>query len=323
MGKVMNNIEFAEKAKEIATKFKTLYIMGCFGAPMNNTNKTRYCNNHSYNKQSSRTSKIKNASADTFGFDCVCLIKGILWGWNGNVNKTYGGASYKANGVPDVGADSMMNYCTDVSKDFSKIQVGEVVHMSGHIGIYIGDGLAVECTPIWKDGVQITAVGNIGAKSGYNKRTWVNHGKLNFIEYNQTPVNPSPAPTPAPTPSTGKFKVGDTVVINGGLYVSSNAANPSGHVTNKTTKITRYVKGARHPYNTTGDLGWMNESDISFVNSTPSTPTERTYTVKSGDTLSGIAKKLGIKDWHTLYNNNKGVIGNNPNLIKPGQVLKY
>lgn len=189
MGKVMNNIDFANKAKEIATNFKTLYIMGCFGAPMNNTNKNRYCNNHSYNKQAARTNKIKNASADTFGFDCVCLIKGILWGWAGNLNKTYGGAVYKANGVPDVGADGIMNYCTNVSKDFSNIEIGEVVHMSGHVGIYIGNGLAVECTPIWKDGVQITAVGNIGAKSGYNKRTWTNHGKLNFIDYNQTGSN--------------------------------------------------------------------------------------------------------------------------------------
>ena len=52
-------------------------------------------------------------------------------------------------------------------------------------------------------------------------------------------------------------------------------------------------------------------------------PSTRYYIVQKGDTLSGIAKKLGIKDWHTLYNNNKDVIGNNPNLIKVGQKLKY
>ena len=109
MGKVMNNTQFANIARDIATKYKTLYVMGCFGAPMNNTNKTRYCNNHSYNKQSARTIKIKNASADTFGFDCVCLIKGILWGWSGNAGKTYGGATYTSNGVPDVGADGIVD----------------------------------------------------------------------------------------------------------------------------------------------------------------------------------------------------------------------
>lgn len=45
-----------------------------------------------------------------------------------------------------------------------------------------------------------------------------------------------------------------------------------------------------------------------------------TYVVKNGDTLSGIASKYGM-NWKDLYNKNKSVIGNNPNLIKPGQVL--
>ena len=47
------------------------------------------------------------------------------------------------------------------------------------------------------------------------------------------------------------------------------------------------------------------------------------YTVRKGDTLSGIAKKLGIPNWRTLYEQNKAVIGSNPNLIRPGQKLTY
>lgn len=50
------------------------------------------------------------------------------------------------------------------------------------------------------------------------------------------------------------------------------------------------------------------------------TNNNRTYTVKSGDTLSGIASKYGTT-WQKIYNDNKSVIGSNPNLIKPGQVL--
>lgn len=46
-----------------------------------------------------------------------------------------------------------------------------------------------------------------------------------------------------------------------------------------------------------------------------------TYTVKSGDSLSAIAGRYGMS-WQTLYANNKTVVGSNPNLIKPGQVLK-
>ena len=59
-----------------------------------------------------------------------------------------------------------------------------------------------------------------------------------------------------------KFKIGDKVIINGNLYKSSNASTPSSIVKNKVTNITRIAQGAKHPYNTTGDLGWMNESDI-------------------------------------------------------------
>lgn len=176
--------ELVEKAKDIATNKKTLYVYGCFGSPLYASNKQRYTNNYDYNKQASRKSKILNASNDTFGFDCVNLIKGILWGWNGNIGATYGGAKYNSNGVPDTNADGMFNnYCYDKSTNFSNIKEGEFVWLKGHIGIYIGNGLVVECTPIWKDGVQITACGNIGNKKGYNTRTWTAHGKSRFIDY--------------------------------------------------------------------------------------------------------------------------------------------
>ncbi|MCC9311126.1 LysM peptidoglycan-binding domain-containing protein [Kitasatospora sp. RB6PN24] len=46
------------------------------------------------------------------------------------------------------------------------------------------------------------------------------------------------------------------------------------------------------------------------------------YTVKSGDTLSAIAAAHGT-DWHTLYQKNLSVIGANPNMIYPGQVLSF
>lgn len=59
-----------------------------------------------------------------------------------------------------------------------------------------------------------------------------------------------------------KFKIGDKVIINGNLYKSSNATTPSGSIKNKVTNITRIAKGSKHPYNTIGDLGWMDESSI-------------------------------------------------------------
>jgi hypothetical protein len=194
--KTMKNIEFVEKLKDIAVNYKTLYVMGCFGAPMTDANKQRYCNNHDYNKQAARTAMIKAASADTFGFDCVCLIKGVLWGWNGNTSAAYGGATYASNGVPDIGADAMIEKCSGVSTDFSNIEVGEAVWLKGHIGVYIGNGLAVECSPAFANKVQITAVKNIGDKAGYSGRAWTKHGKLPYITYEAgaQPAEPTPAP---------------------------------------------------------------------------------------------------------------------------------
>jgi LysM repeat protein len=56
----------------------------------------------------------------------------------------------------------------------------------------------------------------------------------------------------------------------------------------------------------------------------PAPPTPKTYTVKSGDTLWAIAKRV-LGDggrWREIYNNNTDVIGKDPNLIRPGQVLR-
>ena len=44
------------------------------------------------------------------------------------------------------------------------------------------------------------------------------------------------------------------------------------------------------------------------------------YIVKKGDNLSKIAKKYNTT-WINIYNKNKNVIGQNPNLIYPGQKL--
>ena len=186
----MKDSVFVQKATKIAKDYKTLYVTGGFGAPALPRNKTRYTNNYPQNAKEPRRSNILNASADTFFFDCTGLIKGILWGWDGNRNAVYGGAQYGSNGVPDLEPNGMIAKCKDVSTNFANIQPGEMLWLTGHAGIYIGDGLAVECTPAWKNDVQITAVGNIGAKTGYPTRVWSKHGKLPWVEY--TGVKPEP-----------------------------------------------------------------------------------------------------------------------------------
>lgn len=201
---MMKSSELVAKVTDIAKHYKTLYVMGCFGAPMTAANKTRYTQNHSYNKAAARTAMIMAASDDTFGFDCVNLIKGVLWGWTGDKSKAYGGAKYAVNGVPDIGADTMITKCKDASFcGWDKVDPGEVVWTNGHIGVYIGNGLAVECTPKWANRVQITAVANMGSKSGYNARRWKKHGHIPYVEYDTVSVS---TPEPVKPPVSGEIK---------------------------------------------------------------------------------------------------------------------
>lgn len=62
------------------------------------------------------------------------------------------------------------------------------------------------------------------------------------------------------------FKIGDKVILKKDtpLYKSSNALISTTKLKEqKITNITRVVTG-RHPYNTTGDLGWCDEKYISL-----------------------------------------------------------
>ena len=192
----MTGKEFAAKCKAVATDYKTCYVWGTFGWPCKEDliqrNIKQYPNN-AYKYAAGARALIGKG----WMFDCVGLIKAILWGWWGKTSHNYGGAAYASNGVPDVSADGMISRCKDVSTNFSEIEVGEVVWLSGHIGVYIGDGLVVECTPAFEGGVQITACKNIGEKAGYSARKWTKHGKLPYVTY-PTKISPS-AKKPATT----------------------------------------------------------------------------------------------------------------------------
>lgn len=181
----MTNIELAKKHEDVAKKYKTVYMWGCFGHPVTEAIiREKAAQYPSWYTAAKQRELRKLVGKGYFGFDCVNLTKGLLWGWNGNSRSYTGGARYASNGVPDVSADGMIGKCKNVSTTgWDKLEIGEGLWMPGHWGLYIGNGLAVECTPIWKNGVQITAVGNIANKAGYNSRKWTKHGKLPYITY--------------------------------------------------------------------------------------------------------------------------------------------
>jgi len=264
--KITTGKQLAEAALNVAKNYKTLYVMGCFGAPMTAANKKRYTKNNPYNTAANRVKMINAASTDTFGFDCVCLIKGLLWGWSGDASKSYGGAGYAVNGVPDIGADTMITKCSGVSTDFSRLEVGEAVWMKGHIGIYIGGGLAVECTPKWKNCVQVTACNC--SKSGYNRRNWTKHGKLPYVSYTGTAENVTNGGTEStqakPSASAAEVKVEAAKSIDkalaGAYRTTANLNLRAGAGTNKAVLVVVPKGGTVRNYgyyNTVDGKKWL------------------------------------------------------------------
>lgn len=123
----------------------------------------------------------------------------------------------------------------------------------------------------------------------------------------------------------GTIAVGDTVICNGYAYYDSYGANPhSAKMTNKSMVVTHVNYKGTHPIHV-GSIGWMRLSDVTkgaTTGSAVSTTQQQqqnstTYTVKAGDTLSGIGKKYGVS-WKDIASINKI---KNPNLIYPGQTF--
>lgn len=143
----MKSKEFVDKAKELASH-KTMYIKDCPGVYMTQANKLRYSSNNSFNSQ--RSGMIFGATEDTFGLDSIGMINTLT----GNGFKNF--------------AD-VATFTSDISKDFSNLEEGELVFTSDSVGIYIGGSEVIAVTPI---GVSKVSIGG-----------WKSHGKLNGIDY--------------------------------------------------------------------------------------------------------------------------------------------
>ena len=151
-----------------------------------------------------------------------------------------------------------------------------------------------------------------GRLNGYNGRLDMNYAYKDFVLNKNGNTNPAPTPTPVPVPAqtsnnnTYTVKSGDCLsTIGSKLGVNwRDIANINGISSPYIIYVGQVLKVAGGNVNT-------NSAPSNNSNST-------TYTVKSGDTLSGIAAKFGTTYQKIAADN--GIA--NPNIIHPGQVLK-
>ena len=192
---IMTADEFIEKAK-LAESTPSCYVTGCFGAPLDMSGvierwETEYSKNKKYDSlMHERAALAIQQGTHCFGFDCVNLIKAILWGWDADGSKEYGGAKYQSGGVPDITVEGLFNYCTMTSTDFADIKPGAMLYYNNgsHCGIYIGDGFAIEATGSWDRKVYKTGVTNLSdnypdVRTAPYKRKWQAWGLLPWINH--------------------------------------------------------------------------------------------------------------------------------------------
>lgn len=264
----MTNLEFVAKLQDVVDNYKTVYMWGTFGMPVTDSLiKAKVAQYPSYYPTATQNMLKSIVGKNYFAFDCVGLIKGTLWGFSGDSSKTNGGCTYASNGVPDINANQMLINCSDISTDFSKIEVGEAVWLTGHIGVYVGDGMVIESTTAWNNCVQTTACRNIGTITGLNSRTWAKHGKLPYITYEKAATN-NTGNGSSDFPTTSDVSVGSNVRFSGGrIYETSIAKTASVTKGESNCKVTAMASANAHPYHIVsedgrGVYGWVDAANV-------------------------------------------------------------
>jgi len=174
---------------------------------------------------SSRTAKYnEDVRQKLVCADCAGLIKGFFWtsggqsaleaiGTDKKISSKYGG-----NGFPDKGANSMLTWCKSKGAKYGSIATlpdvpGVLLFASGHVGVYVGSGYAVEARD-FKNGIVKTKVAD---------RSWTNWAYIpkSVMEYDTdhdqtaTPEAPAPIVPPATETTMHVYKLGDRTIQRG------------------------------------------------------------------------------------------------------------
>ena len=286
---IMTSEQYLQRIKALADR-KTFY-------------KNKYPYNLCYINKDGRTTA-----------DCVNLVKALLNGYN-IYNNTVGYYQKDLSNTGDCTEAELIAQCNDVSPDFNKLTAPEVLYMKGHIGSYVGECQrngktynVIECTVSFGGGIVYSWVDSDGTrracKGGNKNGKWTLHGlPSKWVSYNATE-----SPTPSENPSSDKIIDTEFYIVQAGDTLSRIAIKFG-------IKLTDLIR--MNPQIT--NINLIKKGDKIRLK----LPTEQTYsieyTVRSGDTLSKIAKEHGMS-LNALKKLNPQIT--NPNLIRVGQKIK-
>lgn len=280
---IMTSEEYISRLKQVAER-KTYY-------------RNKYPDNLLYIHQDGRTSG-----------DCLNTIKALLNGYDVNVTKV-GYYQRDLSNTGDVSEPVLLSQCTEISSDFDNIPKASLLYMKGHVGSFVGltkrngkEYNVIECTKSFGGGVVYSWVDTDGTrrtcKNGAKNGKWVSHGLMTrYISYVKTEPVPDPVPETKPTQKVYYVKSGDTL---------SSIAKAHGL---SLAKLISYNPQIR-------DINKINVGQIIYLSSRT---IEEYYTVKSGDTMSGIARKFSMP-MKTLLGLNPDI--KNQSLIYVGQKIR-
>lgn len=160
--------------------------------------------------------------------DCLGFVHTLVNGTVFNKDQLGGGAVMDDFVNYSDEQTTLNKYCHDVSGDFKTIKPGELLYMSGHVGLYIGEhvpfsdgrkfNVAECCYQSFGGGGMLTWVDPDGCRRNHSGGTsagyWTRHGQFTRVEY--VDFKPSVPDTPKfPEPAEILNIVNDTFV---GIY---------------------------------------------------------------------------------------------------------
>lgn len=127
--KRMTNAEAVERLLDVCLGYRTVYVNGTFGHTLEDVLERPSIIDSDNNKK--RKSDLeKKEPYGYFAFDCSGFLKSVLlWGWKGDLDSLYGGATYIAE--QDINQDGFEDLC-NMNSDFANIVPGELLLIKGN-----------------------------------------------------------------------------------------------------------------------------------------------------------------------------------------------